>query len=358
MPVTKQNTSPKYVGPSKPSSAGKKSDDGGAKKDGPPTKCTNCGTSTTPLWRRNPDGQPLCNACGLFLKLHGVVRPLSLKTDVIKKRNRSGGAGAHSNRAAGGAAGNENRGGSSSSNAANGGGGSSKGKGTFVQINSSGLVASGAGGATMGVIGKRSSGTGVINIAPSKVPMQPVTTATTSSSTSTVTSMRPIVFASPRVAGTTTKASTKRQRRHNDEEKQESQAGSMPNQSLSANDGYRQMLRPAQQPQQPRSILPNNLQPPLPTATILPTVNSAPSLSWMGMMENNNNMPSFGSPQSFDSSSLSSLTPEQLQRLLILQQAAAAAASVSSNIPTTTTSDSSSSPLSAHAMDHDHQPSW
>ncbi|CAH6723758.1 hypothetical protein CLIB1444_19S01244 [[Candida] jaroonii] len=50
--------------------------------------CTNCHTKTTPLWRRNADGQPLCNACGLFLKLHGVVRPLSLKTDVIKKRQR------------------------------------------------------------------------------------------------------------------------------------------------------------------------------------------------------------------------------------------------------------------------------
>ena len=34
------------------------------------------------------------NACGLFYKLHGVVRPLSLKTDVIKKRNRGGGGGA------------------------------------------------------------------------------------------------------------------------------------------------------------------------------------------------------------------------------------------------------------------------
>ncbi|KAG6059554.1 hypothetical protein E4U32_003936 [Claviceps aff. humidiphila group G2b] len=60
--------------------------DGGA-----PTTCTNCFTQTTPLWRRNPEGQPLCNACGLFLKLHGVVRPLSLKTDVIKKRNRGSG---------------------------------------------------------------------------------------------------------------------------------------------------------------------------------------------------------------------------------------------------------------------------
>lgn len=52
------------------------------------TRCTNCKTGTTPLWRRNPQGQPLCNACGLFLKLHGTIRPLSLKTDIIKKRNR------------------------------------------------------------------------------------------------------------------------------------------------------------------------------------------------------------------------------------------------------------------------------
>ncbi|KIJ49400.1 hypothetical protein M422DRAFT_246490 [Sphaerobolus stellatus SS14] len=56
-----------------------------------PTVCTNCHTTNTPLWRRDPDGQPLCNACGLFYKLHGVVRPLSLKTDVIKKRNRASG---------------------------------------------------------------------------------------------------------------------------------------------------------------------------------------------------------------------------------------------------------------------------
>lgn len=53
------------------------------------TQCSNCQTTTTPLWRRDPQGNPLCNACGLFLKLHGAVRPLSLKTDVIKKRNRS-----------------------------------------------------------------------------------------------------------------------------------------------------------------------------------------------------------------------------------------------------------------------------
>lgn len=50
--------------------------------------CQNCTTSTTPLWRRDEFGSVLCNACGLFLKLHGRPRPISLKTDVIKSRNR------------------------------------------------------------------------------------------------------------------------------------------------------------------------------------------------------------------------------------------------------------------------------
>lgn len=74
--------------PSRPQSPGGMK---GGESSGQPTTCTNCFTQTTPLWRRNPEGHPLCNACGLFLKLHGVVRPLSLKTDVIKKRNRGSG---------------------------------------------------------------------------------------------------------------------------------------------------------------------------------------------------------------------------------------------------------------------------
>ncbi|KAH7335898.1 hypothetical protein B0J17DRAFT_668319 [Rhizoctonia solani] len=73
-------------GTAKDGSAGGNGDD-----DGTPTVCTNCQTTTTPLWRRDPEGNPLCNACGLFYKLHGVTRPMSLKTDVIKKRNRASG---------------------------------------------------------------------------------------------------------------------------------------------------------------------------------------------------------------------------------------------------------------------------
>lgn len=36
------------------------------------TSCANCGTNTTTLWRRNQNGDPVCNACGLYYKLHNV----------------------------------------------------------------------------------------------------------------------------------------------------------------------------------------------------------------------------------------------------------------------------------------------
>ncbi|KAE8214251.1 hypothetical protein CF327_g2325 [Tilletia walkeri] len=56
--------------------------------DGPETLCSNCGTSTTPLWRKDREGNTVCNACGLFMKLHGNARPVKMRADVIKKRVR------------------------------------------------------------------------------------------------------------------------------------------------------------------------------------------------------------------------------------------------------------------------------
>nr|XP_046251645.1 GATA-binding factor 3 isoform X2 [Scatophagus argus] len=52
------------------------------------TQCVNCSTATTTLWRRNPAGEPVCNACGLYYRLHQVNRPLAMKKDGIQTRNR------------------------------------------------------------------------------------------------------------------------------------------------------------------------------------------------------------------------------------------------------------------------------
>ncbi|KAK2110305.1 Transcription factor GATA-5, partial [Saguinus oedipus] len=50
--------------------------------------CTNCHTTNTTLWRRSSEGEPVCNACGLYMKLHGVPRPLAMKKESIQTRKR------------------------------------------------------------------------------------------------------------------------------------------------------------------------------------------------------------------------------------------------------------------------------
>ncbi|KAI7685385.1 Transcription factor GATA-4 [Sarcoptes scabiei] len=51
-------------------------------------KCSNCDVTNTSLWRRNNNGDPVCNACGLYFKLHNAPRPLILRKDQIQTRKR------------------------------------------------------------------------------------------------------------------------------------------------------------------------------------------------------------------------------------------------------------------------------
>ena len=52
------------------------------------TICYNCQTTNTTLWRRNRENRQVCNACGLYEKLHNKARPIVLKKETIQKRKR------------------------------------------------------------------------------------------------------------------------------------------------------------------------------------------------------------------------------------------------------------------------------
>ncbi|CAF1235723.1 unnamed protein product [Adineta ricciae] len=58
----------------------------GARRSG--LQCANCQTQNTTLWRRNSEGEPVCNACGLYYKLHQIARPLNMVKPGIQTRRR------------------------------------------------------------------------------------------------------------------------------------------------------------------------------------------------------------------------------------------------------------------------------
>ncbi|XP_050438828.1 uncharacterized protein LOC126844581 [Adelges cooleyi] len=49
--------------------------------------CSNCGTTCSTIWRRLKE-DPVCNACGLYYKLHGKIRPPAMRRDTIHTRQR------------------------------------------------------------------------------------------------------------------------------------------------------------------------------------------------------------------------------------------------------------------------------
>ncbi|KAF9445215.1 hypothetical protein P691DRAFT_710680 [Macrolepiota fuliginosa MF-IS2] len=51
-------------------------------------KCSHCHTHRTSVWRRSKTGAQLCNACGVYARLRGKDRPLSLKRKKIKPRTK------------------------------------------------------------------------------------------------------------------------------------------------------------------------------------------------------------------------------------------------------------------------------
>ncbi|KAJ2963504.1 hypothetical protein NQZ79_g1491 [Umbelopsis isabellina] len=65
------------------------------------TVCSNCGTTTTPLWRRAPNGETICNACGLYLKARNTLRPVSLKRFHAKKSEATNDCGSGAGAASG-----------------------------------------------------------------------------------------------------------------------------------------------------------------------------------------------------------------------------------------------------------------
>ncbi|CAI5455677.1 unnamed protein product [Caenorhabditis angaria] len=82
-PAPIEQIPPPAPAPSKPpkSSSNKKAGSAGSTNRRQGLVCSNCNGTNTTLWRRNAEGEPVCNACGLYFKLHSINRPVSMKKE-------------------------------------------------------------------------------------------------------------------------------------------------------------------------------------------------------------------------------------------------------------------------------------
>ena len=55
----------------------------------PKLSCSNCSTTTTSTWRKDSMGSPVCNACGLYFKIHKKKRPADWAREGVMKRKKN-----------------------------------------------------------------------------------------------------------------------------------------------------------------------------------------------------------------------------------------------------------------------------
>ncbi|KAJ7644928.1 hypothetical protein FB45DRAFT_736799 [Roridomyces roridus] len=63
--------------------------EGAGNGPGPTPECNHCHTQETSVWRRDKEGNQVCNACGVYQRLRGVPRPAGLMQGQGKPKTRA-----------------------------------------------------------------------------------------------------------------------------------------------------------------------------------------------------------------------------------------------------------------------------
>jgi transcription elongation factor Elf1 len=78
-----------------PKDSGTETDEQSDLGDTSASRCNNCNTTKTTAWRRDHEGKLVCNACGLYYRLHRTNRPVHMRKDFIQQRFRRKNANNH-----------------------------------------------------------------------------------------------------------------------------------------------------------------------------------------------------------------------------------------------------------------------